>query len=144
MVFSEYLELHSMIFTELFCWFPLGLIDCIGKDFIQPFLSSTFWVLHRFFTLCFWFDLNHKLFICPISLSDFHVEVWKVSVYSTIFGWTIWYYYFFTTPLNDRCIFIAVDHKFAFPEWTINHLSWVTPVFVRVHWFILTFVRLHV
>ena len=141
MLFCKNLELHTMIFTELFCWFPLCFINCIGKNLIQPFFSFAFWVLHRFFTLCFGFDFNDKLFVCTICLFDFHIEIWKVSMYSIIFWWTIWYDNFFTSPLNYRFVLITIDHKFSFPEWTIYHLRWVTPIFLGVHWIILTFIR---
>ena len=34
----------------------------------------------RWFELSLWFDLNNELFNCTISLINFHVEIWKVSM----------------------------------------------------------------
>ena len=140
MVFGKYLKLHVLVFTILCCRLPLCRVDTPIFYIFIPLFCFMFWITYWWFGLIFWFNLYDKLFNRSIWLFYFHVEVWKVTMYSTIPWRPIRYNNLFTSPLQYCVVIITVNHEFTFPQWTIYHLRIITPIFLGVHWFVSTFI----
>ena len=84
MIFGKYLKLHVLIFTVFCCRLPLCRVNTPILHILIPLFCFTFWILYWWFGLVFWFDFNNKLFNRTTRLFYFYVEVWKVTMYSTI------------------------------------------------------------